>query len=67
MYRIDLPMDAKEAAVISRRRRVEEERKLRIFNPHERIVGVIHFYKALFKETLSYIFCFIHYRKISKL
>lgn len=41
MYRIDFPQDAKEAAVISRRRRAEEERKLRIFNPHERVLGVI--------------------------
>lgn len=42
MYKIDFPIDAKEAAVISRRRRAEEERKLRIFNPHQRIIGVAH-------------------------
>lgn len=41
MYKIDFPIDAKEAAVIARRRRAEEERKLRIFNPRERIFGVI--------------------------
>jgi septum formation inhibitor MinC len=39
MYKIDLPVDTKEAARIIRRKRAEEERKLRIFNPKQRMFG----------------------------
>ncbi|GFG36955.1 hypothetical protein Cfor_12483 [Coptotermes formosanus] len=35
-----LPEDHKQAAAIERRRRFEEERKLRIFNPRHRLIGV---------------------------
>jgi hypothetical protein len=35
-----LPEDRKQAAAIERRRRVEEERKLRIFNARHRLIGV---------------------------
>jgi len=35
-----LPKDHKQAAAIERRRRFEEERKLRIFNARQRLIGV---------------------------
>jgi hypothetical protein len=35
-----LPGDYKQAAAIERRRRFEEERKRRIFNARQRLVGV---------------------------
>ncbi|KAK7102757.1 RIB43A-like with coiled-coils protein 2 [Littorina saxatilis] len=40
MYKLDLPVDYKEAAAIERRRQMEEERKTRIFNAKTRIIGV---------------------------
>lgn len=40
MYKLDLPVDYKEAAAIERRRRMEEERKSRIFNAKCRTIGV---------------------------
>lgn len=42
MEGINLPctLTQKEAAAIERRRRAEEERKERIFNPKNRILGV---------------------------
>lgn len=40
MYKLDLPIDYKEAAVIERRRNLEEERKSRIFNAKTRLIGV---------------------------
>lgn len=48
MYKLDLPVDYKEAAAIERRRRMEEERKSRIFNAKCRTIGVS------FSPTLSY-------------
>ena len=41
MYKLDLPIDYKEAAAIERRRCQEEQRKSRIFNAKTRIIGVI--------------------------
>jgi len=38
-----LPKDHKQAAAIERRRRFEEERKLRIFNARQRLIGVSKF------------------------
>lgn len=35
-----LPEDRKQAAAIERRRRIEEERKNRIFNARQRLIGV---------------------------
>jgi hypothetical protein len=35
-----LPIDHKQAAIIERRRRLEEERKSRIFNARQRLIGV---------------------------
>jgi len=35
-----LPKDHKQAAAIERRRRFEEERKLRIFDARQRLIGV---------------------------
>jgi hypothetical protein len=35
-----LPEDYKQAAAIERRRRLEEERKCRIFNARQRLIGV---------------------------
>lgn len=40
MYKLDLPVDYKEAAAIERRRAMEEERKTRIFNAKTRQIGV---------------------------
>ena len=38
-----LPKDRKEVELIERRRRIEEERKPRIFNARQRKIGVLHF------------------------
>jgi hypothetical protein len=35
-----LPIDHKQVATIERRRRFEEDRKLRIFNARQRLIGV---------------------------
>ncbi|KAL7060771.1 hypothetical protein AAHC03_09240 [Spirometra sp. Aus1] len=40
MYKLDLPVDRKEAAAIERRRALEEQRKGRIFNAKNRLIGV---------------------------
>ena len=40
MYKLDLPVDYKEAAAIERRRNQEEQRKSRIFNAKTRIIGI---------------------------
>jgi len=40
MYKLDLPIDMKEAAAIERRRNQEEQRKARIFNSKTRQIGV---------------------------
>lgn len=40
MYKLDLPVDYKEAAAIERRRNMEEQRKSRIFNAKVRTIGV---------------------------
>ena len=40
MYKLDLPIDQKEAAAIERRRNQELERQNRIFNAKVRTVGV---------------------------
>ncbi|XP_013411666.1 RIB43A-like with coiled-coils protein 2 [Lingula anatina] len=39
-YKLDLPIDLKEAASIERRRNMEEERKSRIFNAKVRLIGI---------------------------
>lgn len=40
MYKLDLPIDRKEAAAIERRRNQEEQRKSRIFNAKTRLIGI---------------------------
>lgn len=40
MYKLDIPVDLKEAAAIERRRAMEEARKSRIFNAKTRQIGV---------------------------
>jgi len=40
MYKLDLPVDYREASAIERRRNQEEQRKSRIFNAKTRIMGV---------------------------
>ena len=40
MYKLDLPIDYKEAAAIERRRNQEEQRKSRIFAAKTRIIGL---------------------------
>lgn len=51
MYKINLPIDRKEAAAIERRRIAEEQRKARIFNERIRLIGVglsVLFHNILF-------------------
>ena len=40
MYKVEIPADKIEQEAIARRRRLDEERKERIFNPKVRIMGV---------------------------
>ena len=40
MYKLDLPIDYKEAAAIERRCNMEEQRKSRIFNAQTRLIGI---------------------------
>ncbi|CAL8071206.1 unnamed protein product [Calicophoron daubneyi] len=40
MYKLDLPIDAKEAAIIESRRKREQERQERIFNARKRLIGI---------------------------
>ncbi|ELT90866.1 hypothetical protein CAPTEDRAFT_184043 [Capitella teleta] len=40
MYKLDLPIDRKEAAAIERRKNQEEQRKSRIFNAKTRQIGI---------------------------
>jgi len=40
MYKLDLPVDLKEASAIERRRAQEEQRRTRIFNSKTRMIGV---------------------------
>ena len=41
MYKLDLPIDLQEQAVIERRRRAEKERQGRVFNAKNRQIGVL--------------------------
>ncbi len=40
MYKVEILSDKLEQEAISRRRRLDEERKERIFNPKLRVLGV---------------------------
>lgn len=40
MYKLDLPIDYREASAIERRRNQEEQRKSRIFNAKTRLIGI---------------------------
>ena len=40
MYKLDIRVDAKEAAATERRRSLEQQRQARIFNARERTIGV---------------------------
>ena len=40
MYKLDLPIDFKEASAIERRRTREQQRQSRIFNAKTRLIGV---------------------------
>lgn len=40
MYKLDLPVDYREAAAIERRRNMEKQRQSRIFNAKVRTIGV---------------------------
>ncbi|CAH8450110.1 unnamed protein product [Dicrocoelium dendriticum] len=40
MYKLDLPIDCKEAAIIESRRKREQERQARIFNTKTRLIGI---------------------------
>lgn len=39
-FQVALPKDIKEAARIEKARQYEEQRKARIFNPRQRLIGV---------------------------
>lgn len=39
-FQVALPKDLKEAARIEKARQYEEQRKARIFNPRQRLIGV---------------------------
>jgi hypothetical protein len=42
MYQVNtIPQDDISAAAINRRKRLDEERKLRVFNPKIRMLGVL--------------------------
>ena len=41
MYKLDIPLDEKEAAVINQRQRNEEDRKSRIFNARTRFDSLL--------------------------
>ena len=40
MYKLDLPVDYREASAIERRKNMEEQRKSRIFNAKTRLIGI---------------------------
>jgi len=40
MYKLDIPLDRKEAAAIQRRKHLETERQSRIFNAKQRLIGI---------------------------
>jgi len=40
MYKLDIPLDSKEAAAIKRRQHLEKERQSRIFNAKTRLIGI---------------------------
>lgn len=40
MYKLDLPVDYREAAAIERRRNMEKQRQSRIFNAKVRTIGI---------------------------
>jgi len=40
MYKLDIPLDRKEAAAIQRRKQLENERQSRIFNAKQRLIGI---------------------------
>ena len=50
MYKLDLHVDPKEAAMIAHRRRVAEERKAHIFDPKLRKVGI---FKEVMEEQIA--------------
>ena len=53
MYKLDLPVDYKEAAAIERRRNMEEQRKSRIFNAKTRTIGVRSRYTFCLKYLIT--------------
>ena len=40
MYKLDVAVDAREAAAIERRQNMEKQRQSRIFNARQRTIGV---------------------------
>lgn len=40
MYKVDLPVNERELKAVERRSSAEDERKIRIFNPKTRVIGV---------------------------
>lgn len=47
-FQVAAPKDLKEAARIEKTRQYEEQRKARIFNPRQRLIGVSPFRKYLY-------------------
>ena len=60
MYKLDIRVDAKEAAATERRRSLEQQRQARIFNARERTIGVrrththTHTYTHIHTHTHTY-------------
>jgi len=50
MYKVDIPLDTKEAAAIARRKSAEAARKERIFNPKLRQYGVSTLPQKVYNE-----------------
>jgi hypothetical protein len=46
MYKVEIPSEKIEQEAIARRRRLDVERKERIFNPKVRIMGVLVIYSG---------------------
>jgi hypothetical protein len=40
MYKVEIPKDSLQEAAINRRRKLDEERRKRIFDPKTRVLGV---------------------------
>jgi len=54
MYKLDIPLDLKEAAAIERRHKLEIDRQNRVFNSRIRTIGVSHYYSRSLTSILMF-------------